>query len=191
MTEQATSKKERDREFLAQMLAAKGNVRPPSTDLSAILAQAEKDQAEKEVTPPVPPDAAATTPAAQEKRITSKAKPAAPAVVVKVKPAVKQEPPAPPAETPAPHVHIRQTDVPAQEAAAEDEVPATPAAPWANAHPKVTSPYLVRLPEELHMKLLWLAKNLPSTSMNKLILSAVQDRTEELLAEHYQAPAKE
>lgn len=57
--------------------------------------------------------------------------------------------------------------------------------PWANAHPRHTEPFLIRLPEDLHMQLVWLKENLPNTSMQKIALAALRKEVERLIAEHY------
>lgn len=59
------------------------------------------------------------------------------------------------------------------------------ALPWADAHPKVTIPFTMRLPEELHAKLTWLKENLPNTSIQKIVRIAIEKEVEKLLQEHY------
>jgi hypothetical protein len=57
--------------------------------------------------------------------------------------------------------------------------------PWADASAKVTAPFLVRLPEATHLKLLWLKDNLPNTSLQKLILSAIEKDVVVLIKKHF------
>jgi len=59
-------------------------------------------------------------------------------------------------------------------------------APWANSHPKVTVPFMMRLPEELHGKLTWLKENLPNTSIQKLVRVAIEKEVDRLIEQHYQ-----
>lgn len=166
MTESTMSKQEREREELVQALAKKGNQRPPSSDVDKLLAEGKAEPAAAP-TPHKLPHKPSVVPPPKVLEAHKTKKPAAAA----------------PAEAPPPP----ETPPPQQEPAAPAAVPAPveAPAPWACAHPKVTSPYLLRLPEELHMKLSWLADHLPSTSMNKLMLAAVQTHAEALLAEHY------
>lgn len=59
------------------------------------------------------------------------------------------------------------------------------APPWADAHPKVTVPITLRLPEELHSKLTWLKEHMPNTSIQKIVRIAIEKEVEKLLHEHY------
>ena len=56
--------------------------------------------------------------------------------------------------------------------------------PWSNAHPKVIKNFVLRLPEKTHLKLLFLAQNEPNSSMHKLIMEAVEEHVENLLAKY-------
>ncbi len=57
--------------------------------------------------------------------------------------------------------------------------------PWADASAKVTAPFLLRLPEATHLKLLWLKDNLPNTSLQKLILAAVEKDVAALIKKNF------
>lgn len=57
--------------------------------------------------------------------------------------------------------------------------------PWADASDKVTKPFLMRLPEATHLKLMWLKENLPNTSLQKLAMGAIEKDVEILLAKHF------
>ena len=59
--------------------------------------------------------------------------------------------------------------------------------PWADAHPKVTVPLTLRLPEELHGKLTWLKEHMPNTSIQKIVRVAIEKEVESLLSEHYKS----
>lgn len=66
------------------------------------------------------------------------------------------------------------------------DVPADDTAPpWANAHPKLLRPYSLRLRDEQHMKLVWVTKHLPAMSMQTFISSAIDEKLEKVLKEHY------
>lgn len=175
------TKAELEREARIQARAAAGAVPPPSTDLSHL------DELPDGVAPPAgTPDETAAPPVAA-------AKPAAKPRAAKPAKAAKPRK-AKPAAAPGAHVHRRADDPapplklvpPAEPPAAEQ--PAEPA-PWCNAHPKMTQPYALRVPEELYMKLGWLKKNLPDTSIQRLLILAAEEKVEELLALHYKPKA--
>lgn len=60
------------------------------------------------------------------------------------------------------------------------------AEPWASAHPKVTVPFMLRLPESMHMQLTYLKEHLPNTSLQKIVHEAIRDKIAQLMEEHYQ-----
>jgi hypothetical protein len=63
--------------------------------------------------------------------------------------------------------------------------------PWAGAHPKVRNNVQLRTPDELHMKVKWLADNtLPKRSMHDILLDAVEEHVEAQLAIHYYGKGK-
>lgn len=138
----AEAKAAREKEARAQLFAQKGNVRPESTNIAALLGPELAAELE-------PPTAADTQPA--EPAITPQ-------------PEIKAEAPAKPKKTaPAP----------------------VQATPWANAHPKVTVPFMMRLPEDLHMQLTWLKEHLPNTSIQKLVRVAIEKEVAALIKENY------
>jgi hypothetical protein len=83
-----------------------------------------------------------------------------------------------------PMAFVRASDeAPAANVApARAEMPAkAPAAlPWESAHPKVKEPFVVRLPQSLHMKLAYLAENTPE-SMHAIALAGVTAAVEKRL----------
>lgn len=66
------------------------------------------------------------------------------------------------------------------------------AKPWDDASPKVKVPFMMRLPEALHLKLRWIDENLPksvSTSIHATILQGAEKEVARILKEHF--PDKE
>lgn len=57
--------------------------------------------------------------------------------------------------------------------------------PWDRAHPKMRVGFAMRLPEALHLKLVWLAGHIPNQSMHSLALAAIEQEADRLIAEHY------
>lgn len=56
--------------------------------------------------------------------------------------------------------------------------------PWASANPKVKTVFSIRMPERVHMKVLWLSENLPNVSMHTLALEGIEKYVDALLAKH-------
>lgn len=184
------SKQEREREALIQSIAAKGNERPQSSDLSHILG----------------PGAAVTVPATvilaasdveqaaggrRLRRVTVTATtPKVPKPPAKARPA-KPPKPAKPAPPDAPAATAPQHPVPPAEpaaspvATAEAAAPAAMEPPWTNAHPKMLQPYSLRLDEATHMKLAWLKTVLPNTSIQKIIMQGITGHVDALVAKHW------
>lgn len=69
-----------------------------------------------------------------------------------------------------------------QQAPARAEKPRKPPAalPWESAHPKLKEPFVVRLPQSLHMKLTYLAEHTPE-SMHAIALDGVTAAVEKRL----------
>lgn len=63
--------------------------------------------------------------------------------------------------------------------------PAEKRAPWDAAHPKVQVNFTTRLAESTHMKLTWLADNLPRQSIQKLVHASIDRYVDQLIEEHY------
>lgn len=59
------------------------------------------------------------------------------------------------------------------------------AAPWADASSRVRITFGVRMPEELHMKLTWLAEHTVNNSMHSIALEAIEEHVEVLLKKYY------
>lgn len=57
--------------------------------------------------------------------------------------------------------------------------------PWDKANQKVRTVFSLRVPEPLHMKLTWLAENMPNESMHSIAIKAVEDRVNDLIAKFY------
>lgn len=166
------TKREREEEMFRQQFADGGRQTPPSTDLSH-LAKLPPGVA------PAPGTVDAPAPAHVRRPTLARVK------VVVASTDLEQaaggrrlrKRAAKAADTPTPPIEAAPQLAPAPELA--------PATPWAAAHPKVVKPYPLRLSEELHMKLAWLARNLPDTSMQKLIIEAIEQHAQALLAQHY------
>lgn len=178
------TKAEQEREARIQARAASALIPPKSTDMSH-LDKLPEGVAPREDAPAAAHSAATTSTKKSAKAKPAKARTAKPATK---KPAVSEsEPPV------GAHVHRRAEDAPAPPVlkvvppAAPQEPEKT--TPWCNAHPKINAPYVVRLPQELHMKLAWLKENLPNTSIQKLLVLAAEEKVEELLAKHYKPKA--
>jgi hypothetical protein len=60
------------------------------------------------------------------------------------------------------------------------------AAPWADAHPRVTVPFTTKLPEVQHKQLTWLKENMPNTSIQKIVAEAITEKVAKLLREYYE-----
>ncbi|MEJ7804302.1 MAG: hypothetical protein WKG03_00045 [Telluria sp.] len=190
MNDASMTKKEREAAARLKIFTAKADDRPPQTDIDALLG-------EKPSTPPATPDPA---PAPAKPEAPAKAAPvpkegrrSADAEVVK--PAKAKAGRRNDADAATPNAAAPRARPPAEPKAPADaesskaapETPPAPgkAAPWADAHPKVTTPFVLRMPEALHMKLMWLKDHMPNTSVQKLAIAAVEEKVEALLEEYY------
>jgi 5'(3')-deoxyribonucleotidase len=57
--------------------------------------------------------------------------------------------------------------------------------PWSTAHLKVKKAFSTAFPEELHMKMKWIAENVPGFSIQKIVLQGTIEYVEKLLLKHY------
>jgi hypothetical protein len=187
------TKQEREHAARVAAIAKKGELRPPSSDLTEILA-AGKPQAKikptiaDQVLVPAqvliaPGDLEQAAGGRRRLRRVSVAHPGAAHPPAAASPVVPPPAAAKPASTPP-----AAATTPAAEAVA----PAAAAVPpWAGASVKFTHPFPLRLSDELHLKLAYLAERLPGRmSMQRLIIAATEPFVDELLAKHYPPPAE-
>jgi hypothetical protein len=196
------SKADRDREARLQAIAAQGEKRPPSTDLAALMGVTTPPEA-AEVAVDVPQWADAMPPEADQgsdspeapgepsaATVTTADSPPIPHETPIVAPQTPQEKPiAAPEVPPEPEKAAKQSNRPTKGAGATDaeKTPPQPekVAPWASAHPKVAVPFMMRLPEGLHIKLAWLKEHMPNTSIQKIVRVAIEKEVDALLKEYY------
>lgn len=124
------------------------------------------------------------------------AAPVAPAALEPVTPPEAAAEPQEPAESPE---TAPEADTEAAEAVSEAQAPEAPAkavsgarkghskaeTPWAHAHPRVTVNFSTKFAEELHLQMVWLTKNVPQTSIQKIVQEATAQYVAKKIKEHF------
>jgi hypothetical protein len=183
----AEKKRRAEEEARRAAFAQRGKQPPPSTDISTLLGPEGRALLDQEPAAPAAaaePASASAPPAAQEApQEPAEGAPAAPAQEpAQEPPQAAQEPAAAPTapEPPKAAPKARKT-APAPAKAADWQQ----AEPWASAHPKVMVPFMLRLPEGMHMQLTFLKERMPNTSLQKIAHEAIRDKIAELMEEYY------